>query len=689
MKKYIFLSITIFFLFINLVLAEEKNVTELEPIVITPWRVEELAANVSKNTSVTTEDDINRTSAKYLYEAVKDKAGVTISEQLGNPKGTVMDIRGFGEASTSNVLVLLDGRRTNQIDLSGVDWGQIDLHSVEQVEIIKGPSTVLYGDNATGGLINVITKKKGSKKLNLDIGSELGSHKYHKEYGNLSGSIERANYFFNYSHTQTNGYRANNAYWANDYFCRTNVNPLDDFNLGLSLGYHRDRYGMPGALYLAGNPFATMPKGLEQVGRRGTAFPDDRGYTQDIFATVEPEFSFTLGDHDIIASMFGSFRQRRNKSLNIPEENIWMPHSEYETIHHIKTFDLRPKTEFDLSFFDSKLINKLTLGSDLLFATDQILSGNRLTGQDQTTIQKDAVGLYLHDSVRVSDRLLFNAGGRGEWADYTFDQEKIVTGYSTASLKNAAYEFGSGYKYSDFSQVYINYSRSYRNPNTEEFYQNRYLNTWTGNVEGGLNAALKAQKGDNIEIGVKDATFKPFRINADYFWMKIKDEIYYDPATFTNSNYTPETIHRGFEVESALNLFNDILNPYVNLTLQEAYFKGGQYADNLIPLVPKVKVGAGILFIPYKGLEWSFSGSYVGSRFKVSDQNNIAPKLKPYATFDTKLSYTWCDFTIYSSISNLFNEKYYGYAVTNSTGTAETFYPAQERSFEAGAAFKF
>lgn len=696
-EKFIFLyilSAAIFFISSNCSFAEEKeqeDVVRLEPIVITPWRVEELAANVSKNVTIVTEEDIERSAAKYVYEVIKDKPGVVVSNLLGNPKGQWIDIRGFGEACTSNVLVLLDGRRTNQIDLSGVDWGQIDIRSIERIEIVRGPATVLYGDNACGGVINIITKKGKTEKPAITISNAIGSHQYHKEFGDVSSATKYADYFFSSSHTQTSGYRANNDYWANDFFGRVSLYPFDKFSVEVSSGYHKDHYGMPGPLYLSGNPDALDPRGIEQIGRTGTVYPDDRGYTSDFYATVEPKFSFRFGDHDIIAKVFGSFRSRRSKGLNVPELSSFITtRQEYETVHHIESYDLRPKLEFDLDFFDSKIINKLTLGTDFFYAEDQVLSGNRLAYQDETVTQKETFGLYLHDNIRLWDRMLMNAGVRGEWADYDFEQKKVLTDRAKKDLKEAAYEVGLGYKYNDISQIYANFSRSYRYPNTEELYQSKTV--FWGTVYGGLNEEIKEQIAHIVEIGIKDATFPWVRVNADYYWMDVKNEIYFDSATYKNSNYKPKTIHQGIEIESTFDLF-DVFHPYVNYTLQEAYFKGGTYATEVNPLVPKNKISAGVLLTPLlkplKGLEWSATFNYVSSRFKVSDLNNIAPKLKPYKTFDTKLSYKWKGLRAYFAINNLFDEKYHDYGVTNSTGTREVFYPAPERTFEAGISFTF
>ena len=68
-------------------------------------------------------------------------------------------MRGFGVTSPSNVLVLVDGRRFNNSDLTGFDFSLIPRNSIEQIEITRGNSGgVLYGDGAIGGVINIVTK---------------------------------------------------------------------------------------------------------------------------------------------------------------------------------------------------------------------------------------------------------------------------------------------------------------------------------------------------------------------------------------------------------------------------------------------------------------------------------------------------------------------------------------------------
>lgn len=698
--KRILITLLLLSLCSNLSAAEEKKVVELSPIVITPWRTEEAFSDVSRNVTVITAEDIKMSGANSLPELIQGKSGVVVSEYLGNPKATVVDIRGFGETSASNVLVLVDGRRTNQVDLSGVDWGQIDLSAVEQVEIVRGPSTVLYGDNASGGVINIITKKGKSKKPAVTVSGALGSHQYRKAYANVSGvwqpslkgltssDAEEAmyiDYFFSYSNQYTSGYRANNDYWASDYFGSVTIRPVEEFELDLSAGYHRDHYGMPGALYWNGSPWVLDPRGINQIGRRGTVFPEDRGFTSDYFVTGEPKINFFFAGNDITVSLFNSFRERRSKGLSVSEPSAWGPRSEYETTHHINTYEIRPKIETSLLW--GSIDNKFIIGADYFKAKDEILSGNRLDQQDTTDVHKETLGFYVHDNIKVSDKFLLNAGGRYEWAGYKFNAHRIIADYETKDLKVEAFNVGGGYKYNENSQVYIDISKSYRLPNTEEYYQNKILNVWAWPpvVQGGLNTAITPQKAMNYEIGIKDLTFDWLSINANVFLMDVENEIYLDPTNMQNQNYEGETRHEGIELEARLDLLDGKLKPFGSWVVQKSYYRCGMYDDNDIPFVPRNKMSAGITISPIEGLNWTANINHVGSRYLISDHGNLAPKLKKYTTVDTKLDYKYKYISIWGAIKNAFDKEYFAYGVTNATGTAETFYPAPERRFEVGA----
>jgi iron complex outermembrane receptor protein len=644
----------------------------LKPIVVTPWGTGKEAHNVSKNISVISRKEIENSNAKSLPELLSYQTGIAKTQLLGNPKGATIDIRGFGETSATNVLVLIDGRRTNQIDLSGVDWTQLDINAIESVEIVRGASTVLYGDNASGGVINIITRKGQTEKPVVKIGSEIGSYVRHAEYGTFEGYHDIADYFFSYRHESSNGYRENNRLKFNNWFGRVTLHPVDGLEFGTSVGYHKDEYGMPGALYQVDID--------SLVGRRGTNSPDDNAKTEDIFVTIEPSFEQNIGGNQLTASLHGTYRHRETDALSFSFAPPWFFLYIARARHDIDSGDIRPKFEVDSVLFDGAVDNTLILGTDHFLAQDNIRSGNMI--DDDVDITKRTCALYIHDNIEIADRFLLNAGYRYEWLRYKFSQKGQVTNNDGIKSNEWAYEVGGGYKYNPSSQVYINFSRSYRYPTTEEYYQT--VSESFGMIFGGLNTAIRQQTARNLEVGIKDNSLEWLSVNADLFFIYTEDEIFLEPLTYTNRNYDGKTVRKGVDLEAKANLWNRRVVPYVNYTHQKARFHGGMFDNNYIPFVPQNIFGCGVTVRPIENLTCNVNLSHVGSRFFISDQRNLAQQLNSYTTVDTKVSYRWKNVEIFGGINNLFNRKYSDYGVTNARATAVTFYPSPARTFAVG-----
>jgi len=160
MKHFIFFIVS-FILFISWgfpLYGEEKEVT-LEEVVVTATRDIQEIRKIPANVTVITKEKIAESNAQAVTDVLKDEVGVVVRDFFGTGKSASVDIRGFGETGPLNTLVLVDGRRINEIDLSGVDWTQIPLDQVERIEIVRGAGSVLYGDNAVGRVNNIITKK--------------------------------------------------------------------------------------------------------------------------------------------------------------------------------------------------------------------------------------------------------------------------------------------------------------------------------------------------------------------------------------------------------------------------------------------------------------------------------------------------------------------------------------------------
>jgi iron complex outermembrane receptor protein len=158
-----------------------------------------------------------------------------------------MDIRGFGEIGPLNIVVLVDGRRVNEIDLSGVDWSQIPLEQIERIEILRGSGSVLYGDNAAAGVINIITKRP-QKPLSFEAGISGGSYHYNNETASVSGKWGPFSGILNGGYHATDGYRDNGFLRAKDLGGKLVYDVNEDLSLNFSGNFHNDDTGLPGNL---------------------------------------------------------------------------------------------------------------------------------------------------------------------------------------------------------------------------------------------------------------------------------------------------------------------------------------------------------------------------------------------------------------------------------------------------------
>ena len=116
---------------------------------------------VGASTTVITKEDIAHAPNQTIQDIIASAPGVQLTTLYGavNGTGSVVDLRGFGAFASSNTLFLINGRRLNESDLQGVDLSTIPIQSIERIEITRGNSgAVLYGDNAVGGVINIVTK---------------------------------------------------------------------------------------------------------------------------------------------------------------------------------------------------------------------------------------------------------------------------------------------------------------------------------------------------------------------------------------------------------------------------------------------------------------------------------------------------------------------------------------------------
>jgi iron complex outermembrane recepter protein len=570
---------------------------------------------------------------------------------------------------------MVDGRRLNEIDIAGTDWAQIPLENVEKIEILRGSGSVLYGDNATAGAINILTKR-GKKGHYFRGGSDFGSYRYQNYFATIRGAEDFASYNFLVKHEKTDGYRLNGDYDGYDFTGAMTIFPAEYLEIDFSGGYHKDWYGLSAGLQRVE---------IDRIGYRGSTTPNDRCKTETTFLKISPGIKFNFGDmeHGLSADIWG--KKKRINMINWDDAGGWVPW--YPSWDTSQIDSIAGSVKYTNRYGWDENENNMVMGIDIFSADNRLLTVTPQWGTyNQLKISKKTLGIYFNDKINLQDKFILSGGFRQEWAVYGFDQNRGAGSVTEAGLLESksprveAFDVGCEYKYLENGGIYGRFSRSYRLPATDEFYSR-----WTG-----LNSNLKHQKADTWEVGIKDRNCKYFQPVVNFFWMKTDDEIFYDPtvgAFGDNSNY--DGIRRfGIETGVKSNVL-DWMDLYCNYTYLDAKFEKGVFSGNYVPMVPEHKISWGLNIVPEKFIEINFNSEFVSEQFSINDQYNRMPKLKSYFVCGGKVSLKHNGWKIFLGINNMFDARYSEIAASDVGGTVTDVHPSPERNYLFGLSAEF
>jgi iron complex outermembrane receptor protein len=671
MKHFVFIT-AIFFSFLLgscLLNAEEKEVT-LEEVVVTGTRDVQEIRKIPANVTVITREEIERSNSPTVIDLMRSEVGVAVRDWFGNIKKAGVDIRGFGETGLLNTLVLVDGRRVNEIDLSGVDWTQIPIDQVERVEVVRGAGSVLYGDNAVGGVINIITKTP-EKPISARVEGIFGSYQFNKEVGSVSGKWGPLSAILNAGYNATEGYRENGFLRAKDVGGKLIYEVNQDISFNFSGSFHQDEAGFPGGL----------PKVNYELDRRATLHPDDKAETDDGYGVLGVKAN--LRDFGRIEADL-SFRNRDITFFYFYSDPFSFSTSENKI--NLKTWGLTPRYILQMLLWNHS--NKLILGFDFYKSDSRVDSesfssffGMTFTTVDRSEVTKKSLGPYILNEFSILENLILSFGFRQEWVTYNTFQESSLSKV-TVRDKEPAWNVGLDYLFNKRSSAFFNFKRSFRFPVSDELFQ------FYPALK--VNSSLKPQTGYHYEGGVRHFFTDQIEANLTVFWVDLHDEIFLDPTIpplGENRNY-PRTQRQGVELGVKVRPF-EWLSLWGNYDYIRPLLRGDSFSGNDIPGVPRNKGSVGTDIYIGKGFQLNGRGVFVDSRYFISDFANQVDKLDGYYSVDAKLSYLWKGLKAFIGVNNLFNRKYAEYAVTNATGTAQSFYPSPERNFFAGISYTF
>ncbi|MDF1589884.1 MAG: TonB-dependent receptor [Desulfobacterales bacterium] len=190
--------------------ASDAQPVTLPEVVVTATRSATTMDKIGGNSiTVITAKDIESKKSRSVAELLKEIPGLDIESQGGPGTQTAVFIRG---ADSKNTLVLIDGVVFNDPSSPNrsADIGNLNIDNIERIEVVRGAMSVLYGSNATAGVVNIITKK-GKSKPSVYGGIEGGSYNTWKVYAGSDGGLDVFNYSFSLSRTETDGFSIANA----------------------------------------------------------------------------------------------------------------------------------------------------------------------------------------------------------------------------------------------------------------------------------------------------------------------------------------------------------------------------------------------------------------------------------------------------------------------------------------------
>ena len=649
----------------------KKPLVTLEEVVVTATRDKEEIRKIPANVSIVTAEEMERYGATNIVEVLEELESINFRTFSGNASQAQIDMRGFGgDNPFGKTLIMLDGRRLNRPDMASVNWLQIPINNIERIEVIRGPSCVLYGDSAIAGVINIITKRGVGKPK---VGASLIAGTYGLQDGraSITGSKDRLSYAITGEYQEISGYRERSEFLSKGGGVDFGYDFSDYFNISLGVSFNRTNYELPGAL--TKKQIATNRRQYQPGHENDDSFND--------YTNTNLRMESILGD-------FGSLEVNflyGKKDIENNMESYWAPNK--YNIADIDTFGITPKYILKADIFGYG--NKLIVGLDYYHETldqDKYDDRARTFKTHVVELERNSVGYYIRDDFNILEELIISVGCRKEDTEIKGHETALATQTkvfdSEKKHKGEAYETGLTYLVGEKSKIFAKYAKVYRYPFLDE--QASYYGFGTDT----FLTDLKKEKGRSYEMGTQFYPLENLKIGLTLFRIDMKDEIAWNGVTFRNENLD-ETRHEGTEFAFSYRL-KGAINLYGNFTYHDAKFRKGANKDKEIPLVPKRLANIGFeLYLPY-ALTLRPEMRYVDKSYLGTDNDNSSEKLEDYTVYDIFLHFRpendHHHVLAFLGVENLTDEEY---STMGWEGATNTYYPSTGRAFKAGISFMF
>jgi iron complex outermembrane receptor protein len=654
-----------------------------DAVVITAPRFPEEVSRLPASVTVITREDIDRSAARTIPELLSAEVGLTMKDFYGNnASGTSVDLRGYGVTGDQNTLILIDGQRLTNFDLSGVQWAAVPLAGIERIEILRGTGSVLYGDNASAGVINIVTRSPLQPGQAVEIFGRIASYKTIE--GQLYGSSGNDQFGINGSvyGYRSDGYRQNNRNEQENATLNTRW-AVGNGALDLRFGADQQHLRLPGAR-------AVQPSiGQDEYAtdRRGAQTPLDWSNRDGVRAGLS--LAQRLGGAEVVLGV--DYRGKEQKAYF---DQSGFPSSRDDKLD-LWSFTPRVRVPFNLA----GVANSLVFGVD--WRNWQWESKRADTPENLSrpanivSVNQNTLGAYVQDTLQLTRATLMTLGWREERAKYSGDDVADLTAPACAFCAAApsvretqrayAWEAGLRHELTPTVTPFVRASRSYRFVNADEIYESDA--TFAPQFQ-----LLRPQHALTYEFGTA-WRWQRHAARATLFRSDVTDEIHLNPFTtgIGNTNLPPSR-RQGVELDgvwqAASTLRISATYAYTDAKFLEGTFAGAVGPDNSIagktvPLVPRHKgtLGASWDVQPKTRLSAGFTA--LSKQVLDNDEmNTLDHRIPAYRILDLKLAQSVGPARLAFVVNNAFDQKYYTYAVRSAFTTDRyAVYPLPGRTF--------
>lgn len=637
---------------------------EVDPVVVSASRMPQLLRTAPIGATVITAEQIERSGVADANEAIRKLGGVPARADLTNGRENKIDLRGFGDAAGQNVVVLVDGIRLSENEGVAARLSAIPLERIDRIEIVRGSSSVLWGEGASAGAINVILKQPDaapdaavvrSGRVQAAVasfgGHELGAS---GEYGMgpwlLDAAVKRV---------RDGGWR-DNAEYRQDVGSFGAQLRLKDVRAAFRVQHEDQASRMPGAL------------SYEDARQRprSTDSPKDYANAGETRYTAQ----LTWQAMSALALQLDAGRRERTSAAR------YVSGGSAEVRSNSQQSQLTPTVRYAQAF--SGVDVKAVSGVDLQdWRFDKTGSRGLETGSQRNR------AFFAHGDVALPTATRLSTGWRSETVnkagDFPGNAYTAATQYNRDDHLYAS-ELGLSQTVIPGWDVYGRAATSYRLANIDE-------NRVTPN-----NGPLRPQRNSDREVGVKWAQGAQ-SATVRYFTQKTRDEIAFDMLAYANTNIDP-TQRKGVEAEGRWQATQRLSVSAVVQQLTARFREGVNAGKEMVLVAPRsATLRAGWRIDDHQTLDAGVQ-FLAASRYGGDESNGCSVRVPSSTLLDARYAWSDRDWTLAVSGTNLADRRGfdYGYAYTldgsnpcGASGVERSVYPYAGRSLKLAVTRRF